>query len=273
MEGQPVARAVPAAAPWVYTLYTKDEGPFVHALNTEGFALCIDLPAAARSGPAAAREWGLALAPGDGVLYAANPALGLVVAIDADEGRILRTGRIPRGAIGAPPRLAVAPDGATLYVPSARRRRRRRHGDPVAARHAAARPSRQRRARARPAPLRPGRRGGDARRRQRPGAEPHARRPRPRRRSPRCCRFVGSPPALGAPRCANSITEERGPRSARPGRPGASVLLRCRRTTLSRATVLIFPARSRANQHLPAWPTPAEDDRARPRHPGSASPR
>jgi DNA-binding beta-propeller fold protein YncE len=110
---------VPAAAPWVYTLYTKDEGPFVHALNTEGFALCIDLPAAARSGPTAAREWGLALAPGDGVLYAANPALGLVVAIDADEGKILRTGRIPRGAIGAPPRLAVAPDGATLYVPSA----------------------------------------------------------------------------------------------------------------------------------------------------------
>jgi hypothetical protein len=119
MEGEPVARAVPAAAPWVYTLYTKDEGPFVHALNTEGFALCIDLPAAARSGPVAPHEWGLALAPGDGVLYAANPALGLVVAIDADEGKILRTARIPRGAIGAAPRLAVAPDGAALYVPSA----------------------------------------------------------------------------------------------------------------------------------------------------------
>jgi hypothetical protein len=119
MEGEPVARAVPAAAPWVYTLYTKDEGPFVHALNTEGFALCIDLPAAARSGPVTAREWGLALAPGDGVLYAANPALGLVVAIDAREGRILRTARIPRGAIGPAPRLAVALDGAALYVPSA----------------------------------------------------------------------------------------------------------------------------------------------------------
>ena len=129
MEGEPVARAVPAAAPWVYTLYRKDEGPFVHALNTEGFALCIDLPAAARSGPAAAREWGLVLAPGDGVLYAANPALGLVVAIDAHEGRILRTGRLPRGAIGAAPRLAVAPDGATLYVPTRERRRRRRHRD------------------------------------------------------------------------------------------------------------------------------------------------
>ena len=63
MEGQPVARAVPAASEWVYTLYRKDEGPFVHALNTEGFAMCIDLPAAARSGPAAAGEWGLTLAP------------------------------------------------------------------------------------------------------------------------------------------------------------------------------------------------------------------
>ena len=120
MEGQPVARAVPAAGPWVYTLYRKDEGPFVHALNTEGFAMCIDLPAAARSGPAAAGQWGLALAPGDRTLYAANPALGLVVEIGAgDNPGVRRTARIPRGAIGAAPRLAVAPDGGTLYVPTA----------------------------------------------------------------------------------------------------------------------------------------------------------
>jgi outer membrane protein assembly factor BamB len=120
MEGQPVARAVPAARPWVYTLYRKAEGPFVHALNTEGFALCIDLPAAARSGLATAGEWGLTLAPGDGTLYAANPALGLVVEIGAgDNPGVRRTARIPRGAIGAAPRLAVAPDGGTLYVPTA----------------------------------------------------------------------------------------------------------------------------------------------------------
>ena len=121
MQGQPVARAVPGSGPWVYTLYRKDEGPFVHALNTEGFALCLDLPAAARSGPAAAREWGLTLAPSDRMLYAANPALGLVVEIGVgDDPGIRRTARIPRGAIGAAPRLAVAPDGATLYVPTAR---------------------------------------------------------------------------------------------------------------------------------------------------------
>jgi hypothetical protein len=120
MQGQPVARAVPSAGPWVYTLYRKAEGPFVHALNTEGFALCLDLPAAARSGPAAGGEWGLTLAPGNHTLYAANPALGLVVEIGAgDNPGIRRTARIPRGAIGAAPRLAVAPDGGTLYVPTA----------------------------------------------------------------------------------------------------------------------------------------------------------
>jgi outer membrane protein assembly factor BamB len=120
MQGEPVARAVPAAAPWVYTLYRRADGPFVHALNTDGFALCVDLPAAARSGPAAAREWGLVLSPDESTLYAANPALGLVVEIGANDGaEVRRTARIPRGAIGAAPRLAVAPDGGTLYVPTA----------------------------------------------------------------------------------------------------------------------------------------------------------
>ena len=119
MEGEPVARAVPASAPWVYTLYRRAHGPFVHALNTDGFALCIDLPTAARSGPAAAREWGLVLSPDESTLYAANPALGLVVEIaPGDAAEVRRAARIARGAIGAPPRLAVSPDGATLYVPT-----------------------------------------------------------------------------------------------------------------------------------------------------------
>src|SRR5205085_12509268 len=122
MQGQPVARAVPAAAEWVYTLYRRAEGPFVHALNTEGFALCLDLPAAARSGAAAAGEWGLALGAGDHTLYAANPALGLVVEIGVgDDPGIRRTARIARGSVGAAPRLAVAADGRPLYVPPAPR--------------------------------------------------------------------------------------------------------------------------------------------------------
>ena len=119
MEGRPVARAVPASGPWVYTLYRKDEGPFVHALNTDGFALCLDLPTAARSGRAAASGWGLTLEPSDDTLYAANPALGLVVEIGVgDRPGVRRTAPIPTGAIGAAPAAGRwRPMGARCMCP------------------------------------------------------------------------------------------------------------------------------------------------------------
>jgi hypothetical protein len=122
MEGEPVARATPTGGdPWVYTLYRKDEGPFVHALNTQGFALCIDLPPEARSNDTAAREWGLVLAPDLGTLYAANPALGIAVAIDIRDDIGVRTlARFAPGAIHASARLALSPDARSLYVPTAR---------------------------------------------------------------------------------------------------------------------------------------------------------
>jgi hypothetical protein len=121
MEGLPVARAAPGTDPWVYTLYRKPEGPFVHALNTDGWALCIDLPPEARSDAATAREWGLVLAPAGSNLYAANPALGVVVAIaTGDAADVRATARFPRGAIGAAARLAMSPDACFLYVPTAR---------------------------------------------------------------------------------------------------------------------------------------------------------
>jgi hypothetical protein len=120
MEGLPVARATPDGQPWVYTLYRKPAGPFIHALNTDGWALCIDLPAAARSDAAAAREWGLVLARESSSLYAANPALGVVVALATGDGAHVRaTAHFPRGAIGAPARLATSPDARLLYVPTA----------------------------------------------------------------------------------------------------------------------------------------------------------
>jgi hypothetical protein len=119
MEGLPVARASAPDGGWVYTLYRReDDVPFVHALAaSDGYALCLDLPREARSDPVAAREWGLVLAPSGKTLYAANPALGLVVALSADQGAP-RSARIPRGALGATPRLAVSADGRSLWVPS-----------------------------------------------------------------------------------------------------------------------------------------------------------
>jgi hypothetical protein len=120
MEGLPVARATPGTEPWVYTLYRKPAGPFIHALNTDGWALCIDLPPAARSNAAAAREWGLVLAPESSTLYAANPALGVVVAIaTGDAAHVRATAHFPRGAIGAAARLAMSPHARLLYVPTA----------------------------------------------------------------------------------------------------------------------------------------------------------
>jgi hypothetical protein len=47
MEGQPLARAMPADGSWAYTLYAGETKVFVHALNTvAGYAVCIDLPLA-----------------------------------------------------------------------------------------------------------------------------------------------------------------------------------------------------------------------------------
>jgi hypothetical protein len=121
MEGLPVARASRSDGGWVYTLYRRaGDVPFVHALAAaDGYALCLDLPRAARSGLASAREWGLVLAPSQRTLYAANPALGLLVELSTEQG-VRRVARLPRGALGATPRLAVSRDGTSLWVPSTR---------------------------------------------------------------------------------------------------------------------------------------------------------
>ena len=176
MEGQPVARAVPAAAPWVYTLYRKAEGPFVHALNTEGFALCIDLPAAARSGRRRGARVGprprprrrrRSTPPTPRSASSSRSASG-----DAAE-------RPPHGA--DPPRRdrrGAAAGGRArrrdVVRPDRGRRGRGRHRDAGGAADAAARPSGERGRRQRAPALRAGRRGGDAGCGERRGAAAHA---------------------------------------------------------------------------------------------------
>jgi PQQ-like domain len=122
MAGYPLARASTPDGAWVYTLYQGPEHAFVHALAaTDGYALCIDLPGGAPAKDAAA-YWGLALA-GD-TLYAANAAVGVVAALNGPAGEVVRDGPLPvaRGnGDGAEaglraPRVALAPDGRTLYA-------------------------------------------------------------------------------------------------------------------------------------------------------------
>jgi hypothetical protein len=77
MQGYPLARAESPDGLWVYTLYRDGARNFVHALMTDGAALCIDLPpAASPAGP-----WVLRLEPGQ-VLRVTNTADGAGATID-----------------------------------------------------------------------------------------------------------------------------------------------------------------------------------------------
>jgi hypothetical protein len=122
MAGYPLARASTPDGAWVYTLYQGPEHAFVHALAAaDGYALCIDLPGGA-PGKDAASYWGLALA-GETV-YAANAAVGVAAALDGAAGEVVRHRSLPpAGGSGGraeaalrAPRIALAPDGRTLYA-------------------------------------------------------------------------------------------------------------------------------------------------------------
>jgi hypothetical protein len=123
MAGYPLARASTPDGSWVYTLYQGPEHAFVHALAAaDGYALCIDLPGGAQARDAAS-YWGLALA-GDTV-YVANAAVGVAAALNGPAGEVARDARMPaagaseRGSDVAglrAPRVALAPDGRTLYA-------------------------------------------------------------------------------------------------------------------------------------------------------------
>jgi hypothetical protein len=78
MGGWPIAQ-VRQSTGMVFTLYRSPEHPFIHALSTtEGWALCIDLPATGADDAAASLDWGIAAAPDGRTIVAANATLGLV---------------------------------------------------------------------------------------------------------------------------------------------------------------------------------------------------
>jgi hypothetical protein len=130
MAGWPVAQARRSDG-MVFTLYRGAEHPFIHALNSiEGWALCIDLPAAGADDADAALDWGLTPASGGSDLLAINATLGLAVQVVPFDATIRRTitfepsaargitlakfGHQPSGPVGR--RVVTAPDGATIYA-------------------------------------------------------------------------------------------------------------------------------------------------------------
>jgi hypothetical protein len=83
MAGYPLARMESPAGEWVYTLYKGEGELFVHALATDGWAVCIDLPPDAGEG--AERDgWTMGLLDRGPNLVARNAGLGLAVEIDVE---------------------------------------------------------------------------------------------------------------------------------------------------------------------------------------------
>ena len=120
MEGYAVARAT-GAGETVYTLYEGGHHPFIHALDTGGrYAFCIDLPMGERARDGTAELWRL-VPGGNGLLYAANGGLGIVVEVDTLNYRVLQTRKQLPGAdagVGRPVAggAALSADGSSLFV-------------------------------------------------------------------------------------------------------------------------------------------------------------
>ncbi len=118
---------------YVYTVYIRDGGPFIHALPLdEPIAWCVDLPSTAANDIERQFHWALALSPDGRTLYAANEAVGKVaVMTTGTPPSIVRTAPV---AMNLPPRqgggpvtnaeakgtqiggAALSPDGRTLYT-------------------------------------------------------------------------------------------------------------------------------------------------------------
>jgi outer membrane protein assembly factor BamB len=110
---------------WQLTLYLKSgtnkTAPFVHALSLAGAtAACIDLPG---GDFVSAGRYALVLAPNARTLYAANPSLGVVAAIDLQRKAVTSTVRFAPIAVNSATSAAfgaISPDGRTVYFTGGR---------------------------------------------------------------------------------------------------------------------------------------------------------
>jgi hypothetical protein len=121
---------------YVFTVYARDEGPFVHALPlTQPFAWCVDLPASSGSTMEDQFHWSLALAKDGMTIYAVNAMTGQIAQLSTsgtpNPPVVSRIGKLPTGsqtsllslfatdaeAKGAPlGGAALSPDGRTLFA-------------------------------------------------------------------------------------------------------------------------------------------------------------
>jgi hypothetical protein len=118
---------------FVFTVYARDSGPFIHALPLDyPFAFCVDLPKDAANNIESQFRWSLAITRNGSTVYAANALLGRVAVMStAGSPKIARTAPVAMNppadllaglvttadAKGAPiGGAALSADGRTLFA-------------------------------------------------------------------------------------------------------------------------------------------------------------
>lgn len=104
---------------WLFSVYARaHKGAFIHALSLGGpFALCLDLPGTGyEDGHSASLDWSLALSPDGSHLYATNPAMGVVVELEAATPAVRRTVHFADPAQVSASGAVVSADGSTLAI-------------------------------------------------------------------------------------------------------------------------------------------------------------
>ncbi len=86
----------------VYTVYLRDQGPFIHALSlSDPFAFCVDLPNKGASDVERESAWSLAINADGSRLYAVNARLGTVsLFTTGDPPAVVRTAALPLSPVG-----------------------------------------------------------------------------------------------------------------------------------------------------------------------------
>jgi DNA-binding beta-propeller fold protein YncE len=118
---------------YVFTVYARDSGPFIHALPLDQpFAFCVDLPKDAVNDIEQQFRWSLAITQDGSTVYAANASLGRIAVLSTQSfPKIVRTGAVamsrPGGLLARlvteadakGPRIggtALSADGGTLFA-------------------------------------------------------------------------------------------------------------------------------------------------------------
>lgn len=118
---------------YVFTVYTRDSGPFIHVLPLDqAFAFCVDLPKDAVNDIEQQFHWSLAITQDGSTVYAINDSLGRIAVVSTPGApTIVRTGAVamshPGGlfaglmteADAKGPRIggtALSADGRTLFA-------------------------------------------------------------------------------------------------------------------------------------------------------------